>query len=136
MPMFIKLSPKHTKCVTEVEIWWNGDCKIERYIQWRYGIVLVSDKSDLNFINKRTANKLFDVCLTDHLSILDQTLQVSFSEDLIFDENLPVDEKKKIEDDFSKYSEDAFYNNGWEIIETKLYFMGEIEISLTNKNTL
>jgi len=136
MPMFIKLSPKHTKCVTEVEIWGNGTYKIERFIGWRYGIVLVSDKSDLNFINKRTANKLLDVCLTDHLSILDQTLQVSFSEDLTFDENLPAEEKKKIEDEFSKYSEDAFYNNGWEIIETKLYFMGEIDISLTNKDTL
>jgi hypothetical protein len=136
MPMFIKLSPKHTKCVTEVEIWGNGDYKIERFIGWRYGTVLVSDKSDLNFINKRTANKLLDVCLTDHLSILDQTLQVSFSEDLTFDENLPAGEKKKIEHEFSKYSEDAFYNNGWEIIETKLYFMGEIDISLTNKNTL
>ena len=136
MPIFIKLSPKHTKCVTEVEIWGNGNYKIERFIGWRYGIVLVSDKSDLNFINKRTANKLLDVCLTDHLSILDQTLQVSFSEDLTFDENLPAGEKKKIEDEFSKYSEDAFYNNGWEIIETKLYFMGEIDISLTNKNTL
>lgn len=134
--MFIKLSPKHTKCVTEVEIWGNGTYKIERFIGWRYGIVLVSDKSDLNFINKRTANKLLDVCLTDHLSILDQTLQVSFSEDLTFDENLPAEEKKKIEDEFSKYSEDAFYNNGWEIIETKLYFMGEIDISLTNKDTL
>ncbi len=136
MPIFIKLSPKHTKCVTEVEIWGNGNYKIERFIGWRYGIVLVSDKSDLNFINKRTANKLLDVCLTDHLSILDQTLQVSFSEDLTFDENLPAGEKKKIEDEFSKYSEDAFYNNGWEIIETKLYFMGEIDISLTNKDTL
>lgn len=136
MPMFIKLSPKHTKCVTEVEIWGNGAFKIERFIGWRYGTVLVSDKSDLNFINKRTANKLFDVCLTDHLSILDQTLQVSFSEDLTFDENLPAGEIKKIEDDFSRFSEDAFYNNGWEIIETKLYFMGEIDISLTNKNTL
>lgn len=134
--MFIKLSPKHTKCVTEVEIWGNGTYKIERFIGWRYGIVLVSDKSDLNFINKRTANKLLDVCLTDHLSILDQTLQVSFSEDLTFDENLPAGEIKKIEADFSKFSEDAFYNNGWEIIETKLYFMGEIDISLTSKNTL
>lgn len=136
MSVFLKLIPKHTKCVTELEIWGNGVYRIERYIGWRYGTVLVSDKSDLSFINRRTAKKLFDVCLTDNLSILDQTLQVSFCEDLIFDETLPASERKKIEDDFSEFSEDAFYNNGWEIIETKLYFMGEIDIFVTDKNTL
>ncbi len=134
--MFIKLSPKYTKCVTEVEIWGNGTYKIERYIGWRYGTVLVSDKSDLNFINKRTANKLLDICITDHLEILDQSLQISFSEDLIFDEKLPLSQREKIEEDFSRISEDAFYNDGWEIIETKLYFMGEIDISLTHNVTL
>lgn len=136
MVPFFKLTPRHTKSVTEVEVWGDGTYKIERYIGWRYGAVLVDGKSDLSFINNRTTNLLVDICLTDHLVILDQRLQVSFCEDLIFDENLSNGQKKKIEDLYSKIGENAFLEAGWEILETKLYFMGEIEIISTNKKSL
>jgi hypothetical protein len=136
MALFFKLIPRHTKSVTEVEVWGDGICRIERYIGWRYGAVLVDGKSDLSFINNRTANMLLDICLTDHLVILDQRLQVSFCEDLIFDENLSKSQKKKIEDLYSKVGENAFFEAGWEILETKLYFMGEIEVIPTNKKEI
>lgn len=136
MPLFFKLLPRNTKSVTELEIWENGIYRIERYIGWRYGVVVVDSKSDLRFINKRTANALVDVCLSDHLIILDQRLQVSFCEDLIYDEKLSQNERLKIEEAYTKSEEDALYDKGWEIVEKKLYFMGEVEIIPHNKNTL
>ena len=32
--------------------------------------------------------------------------------------------------------ENAFFEAGWEILETKLYFMGEIEVIPTNKKEI
>lgn len=136
MSLFFKLLPKNTKSVTELEIWEKGIHRIERYTGWRYGTVLVDSKSDLSFINNRTANMLFDICLTDHLVILEQRLQVSFCEDLVYDEKLSENERLKIEEAYTKSKEDALYDKGWEIVEKKLYFMGEVEIIPHNKNTL
>ena len=82
--------------------------------------LLNSRATNVKEINKRTANMLFDICLTDHLVILDQRLQVSFCEDLVYDEKLSENERLKIEEAYTKSEEDALYDKGWEIVEKKL----------------
>jgi Holliday junction resolvase-like predicted endonuclease len=54
----------------------------------------------------------------------------------VWDEKLSDNERLQIEEAYSKFNVDALYDKGWDIIENKLYFMGEIEIIPHNKNTL
>lgn len=123
------LEPKWQKCITQVEFWKKGDLIIERAQLWRFGEVTVfaASKSQVSeILEKRDGQDR--ICISDAFEYEDDTLRDCISDDLYFPDEIPEAEQKRLSKLFADDPEDMFENENWEIIETKLYFEGEVLI--------
>ena len=67
---------------------------------------------------------------------IDQKLQDSFQDDLFFPDDMPEKEIAKLSKLFSKKGETLFEQEGWQIVDTELYFEANIKIIKSNKYPL
>ena len=76
------------------------------------------------------------VCVSDKFEFIDQKLQDSFQDDLFFPDDMPEKEITKLSKLFSKKGETLFEQEGWQIVDTELYFEANIKIIKSNKYPL
>ena len=134
--MFI-LEPEFQKCVVEVETYRRDSIRIERAIGWRYGQILVSNSTEKEIKDALKDRDDWDrVCVSDKFEFIDQKLQDSFQDDLLFPDDMPEKEITKLSKLFSKKGETLFEQEGWQIVDTELYFEANIKIIKSNKYPL
>ena len=134
--MFI-LEPEFQKCVVEVETYRRDTVVIERAIGWRYGQILVSDLTEKEIKDALKDRDDWDrVCVSDKFEFIDQKLQDSFQDDLFFPDDMPEKEITRLNKLFSKKGETLFEQDGWEVVDTGLYFEANIKILKSNKYPL
>ena len=134
--MFI-LEPEFQKCVVEVETYRRDSIRIERAIGWRYGQILVSNSTENEIKDALKYRDDWDrVCVSDKFEFIDQKLQDSFQDDLFFPDDMPEKEITKLSKLFSKKGETLFEQEGWQIVDTELYFEANIKIIKSNKYPL
>ena len=134
--MFI-LEPEFQKCVIEVETYAKDAIVIERAIGWRFGQILISDLTEKKIKDALKDRDDWDrVCVSDKFEFIDQKLQDSFQDDLFFPDDMPEKEITKLSKLFSKKGETLFEQEGWQIVDTELYFEANIKIIKSNKYPL
>tara|TARA_Y100000294_G_scaffold57425_1_gene54319 strand:+ start:113 stop:973 length:861 start_codon:yes stop_codon:yes gene_type:complete len=134
--MFI-LEPEYQKCVVEVETYRKDTVVIERAIGWRYGQILVSDLKEKEIKDAlKDRDRRDRVCVSDKFEFIDQKLQDSFQDDLFFPDDMPEKEITRLDKLFSKKGETLFEQEGWQVVDTELYFEANIKITKSNKYPL
>jgi hypothetical protein len=134
--MFI-LEPEYQKCGVEVETYRKDTVVIERAIGWRYGQILVSDLKEKEIKDALKDRDDWDrVCVSDKFEFIDQKLQDSFQDDLFFPDDMPEKEITRLDKLFSKKGETLFEQEGWQVVDTELYFEANIKITKSNKYPL
>tara|TARA_Y100000031_G_scaffold119080_1_gene132614 strand:- start:23 stop:799 length:777 start_codon:yes stop_codon:yes gene_type:complete len=134
--MFI-LEPEYQKCVIEVETYRRDSMRIERVIGWRYGQILVSDLTEKEIKDALKDRDDWDrVHVSDKFEFIDQKMQDSFQDDLFFPDDMPEKEITRLSKLFSKKGEALFEQEGWQIVDTELYFEANIKINKSNKYPL
>ena len=134
--MFI-LEPEYQKCVVEVETYRRDSMRIERAIGWRYGQILVGDLTEKEIKGALKDRDDWDrVCVSDKFEFIDQKLQDSFQDDLFFPDDMPEKEVTKLSKLFSEKGETLFEQEGWQIVDTGLYFEANIKVIKSNKYAL
>jgi len=134
--MFI-LEPEYQKCVVEVETYRRDSMRIERAIGWRYGQILVGDLTEKEIKDALKDRDDWDrVCVSDKFEFIDQKLQDSFQDDLFFPDDMLEKEVSKLSKLFSEKGETLFEQEGWQIVDTGLYFEANIKVIKSNKYAL
>ena len=134
--MFI-LEPEYQKCVVEVEAYRRDSMRIERAIGWRYGQILVGDLTEKEIKDALKDRDDWDrVCVSDKFEFVDQKLQDSFQDDLFFPDDMLEKEVSKLSKLFSEKGETLFEQEGWQIVDTGLYFEANIKVIKSNKYAL
>ena len=134
--MFI-LEPEYQKCVVEVEAYRRDSMRIERAIGWRYGQILVGDLTEKEIKDALKDRDDWDrVCVSDKFEFIDQKLQDAFQDDLSFPDDMSEKEMTRLSKLFSKKGETLFEQEGWQIVDTGLYFEANIKVIKSNKYAL
>ena len=119
-----KLSTKHKKNITQIETWTKGDMELSISTGWRWGHIIFDEKPDVELDNDEDTF----VASYDFGDPIDMEFDDGCWTEFEFSDNVPEDERDRVE---QLYYEDGFIaleEEGWESDDSEIELYGPLEL--------
>lgn len=123
-----EISTQEKKNAVEVRYWYKDEMTIRHEIGWRWGsgVVIVANDKEERALLKAVKNE--DVSVYDYHDFELWSLEDGCWEDVEYSENIPEEEKERLEELFSENQELGWEEDGWSDDDYTLRFTGPIEL--------